>query len=191
MQTYDFAGEQQQQWGQHNKMTLGVWEAIELLNEVGGWHRQLAGSRGPVGLATALQWAGCPPALQVVDDSDPDTSLPQIEHLLQTAEACRRAFPQAGGRHAGPTRTSVGCLGGARCLSGLPAGCSAQAGLQPLARAFAPGAGRRRLSHHRPCQRQPWQAAGSAPGLLPAALDARAASERAQRHLPRRTTGCT
>ena len=26
----------------------------------------------------------------LVDDSDPDTDLPQIEHLLQTAEACRR-----------------------------------------------------------------------------------------------------
>jgi hypothetical protein len=26
----------------------------------------------------------------LIDDSDPDTDLPQIEHLLQTAEACRR-----------------------------------------------------------------------------------------------------
>jgi len=29
----------------------------------------------------------------VVDDSDPDTTLPQIEHLLQTAEAIRQAYP--------------------------------------------------------------------------------------------------
>ena len=35
-------------------------------------------------------------APQVVDDSDPDTALPQIEHLLQTAEACRKAFPEVG-----------------------------------------------------------------------------------------------
>jgi inositol oxygenase len=26
----------------------------------------------------------------LIDDSDPDTALPQIEHLIQTAEACRR-----------------------------------------------------------------------------------------------------
>lgn len=45
-----------------DKMTMGVWEALELLNEV-------------------------------VDDSDPDTALPQIEHLLQTAEAIRQAYP--------------------------------------------------------------------------------------------------
>jgi inositol oxygenase len=31
---------------------------------------------------------------QVVDDSDPDTNLTQIQHALQTAEACRRKFPQ-------------------------------------------------------------------------------------------------
>lgn len=30
----------------------------------------------------------------VVDDSDPDNSLPQIEHLLQTAEAARKEFPE-------------------------------------------------------------------------------------------------
>lgn len=53
----------QEHWGKYDKMQLGVWEAIELLNEV-------------------------------VDDSDPDTALPQIEHLLQTAEACRKAFPE-------------------------------------------------------------------------------------------------
>ncbi|KAK9829152.1 hypothetical protein WJX72_004209 [[Myrmecia] bisecta] len=31
---------------------------------------------------------------EVVDDSDPDTALPQIEHLLQTAEAIRKAYPK-------------------------------------------------------------------------------------------------
>jgi len=29
----------------------------------------------------------------VIDDSDPDIELPQIEHLLQTAESCRAAYP--------------------------------------------------------------------------------------------------
>lgn len=31
---------------------------------------------------------------QLVDVSDPDTSLPQLEHAFQTAEACRAAFPE-------------------------------------------------------------------------------------------------
>jgi hypothetical protein len=63
LQTYDFVAKMQEHWGKFDKMQLGVWEAIELLNEV-------------------------------VDDSDPDTALPQIEHLLQTAEACKKAFPE-------------------------------------------------------------------------------------------------
>ncbi len=50
-------------------MQLGVWEALELLNEV-------------------------------VDDSDPDTALPQTEHLLQTAEAAREAYPEVRRVHA-------------------------------------------------------------------------------------------
>jgi len=31
---------------------------------------------------------------EIVDDSDPDTEYPQIMHLLQTAEAMRRAYPE-------------------------------------------------------------------------------------------------
>jgi inositol oxygenase len=31
----------------------------------------------------------------IVDESDPDTNLPQIMHALQTAEACRLAWPEA------------------------------------------------------------------------------------------------
>jgi len=30
---------------------------------------------------------------QVVDDSDPDTDLTQLQHAVQTAEACRKAYP--------------------------------------------------------------------------------------------------
>ena len=64
-QTYGFACKMQVEYGKFDKLRLGVWEAMELLNEV-------------------------------VDDSDPDTALPQIQHLLQTAEAARAAFPQVG-----------------------------------------------------------------------------------------------
>ena len=35
-------------------------------------------------------WDGLEFLNTLIDDSDPDTSLPQIEHLLQTAEAIRR-----------------------------------------------------------------------------------------------------
>jgi len=38
-------------------------------------------------------WEAAEKLNSLVDDSDPDISLPQIEHLLQTAEALRRAHP--------------------------------------------------------------------------------------------------
>ncbi len=58
-QTYEFAQEKRKQYLGLNRMTMGVWEAMEYLN-------------------------------QLVDDSDPDTDLSQLQHLLQTAEAMRR-----------------------------------------------------------------------------------------------------
>ncbi|MCO5614958.1 hypothetical protein L7F22_069244 [Adiantum nelumboides] len=39
-------------------------------------------------------WECCELLNEVVDESDPDLEEPQIEHLLQTAEAIRKAFPQ-------------------------------------------------------------------------------------------------
>lgn len=38
-------------------------------------------------------WECCELLNEVVDDSDPDLDEPQIEHLLQTAEAIRKDFP--------------------------------------------------------------------------------------------------
>ncbi len=58
-QTLDFVLEKKRQYVPLEKMRMGVWEAMEYLN-------------------------------QLVDDSDPDTDLSQIEHLLQTAEAIRK-----------------------------------------------------------------------------------------------------
>jgi inositol oxygenase len=57
-QTVDFVRSKQQQYLQLSRCQMGIWEAMEFLN-------------------------------QLVDDSDPDIDLPQIEHLLQTAEAIR------------------------------------------------------------------------------------------------------
>ncbi len=57
-QTLDFVRQKRAQYLPLTKRRMGIWEAMEYLN-------------------------------QLVDDSDPDIDLPQIEHLLQTAEAIR------------------------------------------------------------------------------------------------------
>ena len=38
-------------------------------------------------------WECCELLNDVIDDSDPDLDEPQIEHLLQTAEAIRKDYP--------------------------------------------------------------------------------------------------
>jgi inositol oxygenase len=58
-QTFDFVRQQKQKYTPLNHTRMGVWEAMEQLN-------------------------------QIIDDSDPDTDLPQIEHAMQTAEQIRR-----------------------------------------------------------------------------------------------------
>lgn len=57
-QTLEFVKAKRAQYLTLDKRRMGIWEAMEFLNEL-------------------------------VDDSDPDIDLPQIEHLLQTAEAIR------------------------------------------------------------------------------------------------------
>lgn len=57
-QTVAFVREKRAQYLPRQRQRMGIWEAMEYLN-------------------------------QLVDDSDPDIDLPQIEHLLQTAEAIR------------------------------------------------------------------------------------------------------
>ncbi len=59
-QTVDFVRAKREEFLPRQKRRMGIWEAMEFLNEL-------------------------------VDDSDPDTDIPQIEHLLQTAEAIRQA----------------------------------------------------------------------------------------------------
>lgn len=58
-QTLQHVLEKKKEYTKLNKARMGVWEAMEKLNEL-------------------------------VDESDPDTSLSQIAHLLQSAEAARR-----------------------------------------------------------------------------------------------------
>ncbi len=58
-QTYDFVQAKKKDFLALNRKEMGVWEAMEFLNNL-------------------------------VDDSDPDTDLSQLDHLLQTAEHIRR-----------------------------------------------------------------------------------------------------
>jgi inositol oxygenase len=58
-QTCDFVLEKRRDFLALNRRQMGVWEALEYLN-------------------------------QLVDDSDPDTNLSQLDHLLQTAEQIRK-----------------------------------------------------------------------------------------------------
>ncbi len=58
-QTYEFVLRKEAEFTPRNRRKMGVWEAMEYLNEL-------------------------------VDESDPDTDLSQIEHLLQTSEAIRK-----------------------------------------------------------------------------------------------------
>lgn len=58
-QTLEFVETKKEQYLKLDHKSMGVWEAIELLDTL-------------------------------VDDSDPDTELSQLEHLLQTAEAIRK-----------------------------------------------------------------------------------------------------
>jgi inositol oxygenase len=57
-QTYGFGQEKRKEFLNLNRRKMGVWEAMEFLNNL-------------------------------VDDSDPDTDLSQLDHLLQTAEQIR------------------------------------------------------------------------------------------------------
>ncbi|HEV2495891.1 MAG TPA: inositol oxygenase family protein [Terriglobia bacterium] len=52
---------------------------------LGKKHQYLPKNRSTMGIWEAMEYLNT-----LVDDSDPDTDLSQIEHLLQTAEACRR-----------------------------------------------------------------------------------------------------
>lgn len=48
---------------------------------------------GKFGIAEMSIWECCELLNEFVDESDPDLDEPQIEHLLQTAEAIRRDYP--------------------------------------------------------------------------------------------------
>ena len=75
-QTLEFVEAKKEQYLKLDHKSMGVWEAIELLDTL-------------------------------VDDSDPDTELSQLEHLLQTAEAIRKDGPVSYTHLTQPTTTYV------------------------------------------------------------------------------------
>lgn len=54
---------------------------------------------------------------EFIDDSDPDLDMPQIEHLLQTAEAIRKDYPDEDWLHL------TGLIHGMACTACLLAYC--------------------------------------------------------------------
>ncbi|KAJ0964721.1 hypothetical protein J5N97_025859 [Dioscorea zingiberensis] len=49
---------------------------------------------GKLGMMEMSIWEACELLNEVVDESDPDLEEPQIQHLLQTADAIRKDYPQ-------------------------------------------------------------------------------------------------
>jgi len=69
-QTVDYVKRQAATFSTLNRATMGVWDALEMLNSLREYESALLGA----------------------EVGDPD--MPLMEHALQTAEACRIAFPQ-------------------------------------------------------------------------------------------------
>ncbi|KAJ3200986.1 hypothetical protein HDU67_001686 [Dinochytrium kinnereticum] len=71
---------------QHRLQTLATVQALEA--------RHLKFNKFKLGCWETLEYLD-----RVVDDSDPDTSLTQVQHALQSAEAARRAYPSLDWMH--------------------------------------------------------------------------------------------
>lgn len=73
-------------------MKLGFWKVVLFF----GWEKQVKRMREEYGKLDKTEmsiWECCEMLNEVVDDSDPDLDEPQIQHLLQSAEAIRKDYP--------------------------------------------------------------------------------------------------
>ena len=70
--------------------TVAEFYRLNHENQTLDFARQKKAQYGALQLGPMGVWDACLTLNTLVDDSDPDTSLSQIEHLLQTAEAIRR-----------------------------------------------------------------------------------------------------
>ncbi|KAJ7943830.1 Inositol oxygenase [Quillaja saponaria] len=66
---------------------------LQHINQTYEFVKKLRKEYGKLNRAEMSIWECCELLNEVVDDSDPDIDEPQIEHLLQTAEAIRKDYP--------------------------------------------------------------------------------------------------
>lgn len=83
-QTLDFVKRQAGLFGALDKCTMGIWEALELMNELREYEAALLSKSSTATVGDR--------DLKDGSHLDPDMSL--LDHALQTAEACRLAFPK-------------------------------------------------------------------------------------------------
>jgi inositol oxygenase len=79
-QTFDFVMAQKKKYNSLDKMEMGIWEGKRVAESAVQTSAHYYFMN-----ALAMEYLN-----QLVDESDPDTSLSQIHHLLQSAEALRR-----------------------------------------------------------------------------------------------------
>ncbi|CAK9136286.1 unnamed protein product [Ilex paraguariensis] len=73
--------------------TVEEFYRVNHINQTYDFVKRMREEYGKLDKVEMSIWEGCELLNDVVDDSDPDLDEPQIEHLLQTAEAIRKDYP--------------------------------------------------------------------------------------------------
>lgn len=73
--------------------TVEEFYRLNHINQTYEYVKRMRGEYGKLNRVEMSIWECCELLNEVVDDSDPDLDEPQIEHLLQTAEAIRKDYP--------------------------------------------------------------------------------------------------
>uniref|UniRef100_A0A5B7ANZ8 Inositol oxygenase n=1 Tax=Davidia involucrata TaxID=16924 RepID=A0A5B7ANZ8_DAVIN len=73
--------------------TVEEFYRLQHINQTYGFVKRMREEYGKLDKVEMSIWECCELLNDVVDDSDPDLDEPQIEHLLQTAEAIRKDYP--------------------------------------------------------------------------------------------------
>lgn len=94
-QTYDFVSQNKSYFLQSDKDFIFKYLVLAKLIFFGniGQVKEMRKEYGKLNKMDMSIWECCELLNNVVDDSDPDLDEPQIQHLLQTAEAIRRDYP--------------------------------------------------------------------------------------------------
>ncbi|KAJ7973749.1 Inositol oxygenase [Quillaja saponaria] len=73
--------------------TVEEFYRLQQINQTYDFVKRMREEYGKLNKIEMSIWECCELVNEVVDDSDPDLDEPQIEHLLQTAEAIRKDYP--------------------------------------------------------------------------------------------------